>query len=217
MGRGTGLVLGVLAVAAAAVVAGAVVPLREGVSAGRTADVRLDHKTGYFNLPRIMRESNRGRTKVARLNAQRVRMSANLMGLRAMHVDLERELATTQGFSPESSATRERIGRDLLTVRRLIEDTDRQINKVLNDRASEIIAELYCDIRDTAAELAQEHGLDAVLAYPGNPATENPQEMELMLKSPADQPFYLDPAIEFTDEMLRRLNKKFAAEREPND
>src|SRR5262245_53078859 len=116
MRRGTGLVLGVLVVAAAAVVAGSGVLVRESVSAGPTVDVQPGHRTGYFNLPRVMRESNRGRTKVARLNAQRVRMSANLSGLRGMHVDLERELSTTQGFSPETTAARDRLGRDLLTV-----------------------------------------------------------------------------------------------------
>ena len=55
----------------------------------------------------------------------------------------------------------------------------------------------------------------ALLAFPDavtREEAENPLIKELKLKPPALSPFYLDPSVEFSDEILRRLNDKFAAE-----
>ncbi|AWM41853.1 hypothetical protein GobsT_70310 [Gemmata obscuriglobus] len=41
---------------------------------------------------------------------------------------------------------------------------------------------------------------------------ENPLFKELELKPTALQPFYVDPGAEFSDEIVRRRNEKFATE-----
>ena len=98
---------------------------------------------------------------------------------------------------------------------RQIEDTDRALNKMLNERASVIIVEIYDDIRAVTTAVAQESGLVALLAFPDavtREEAENPLIKELKLKPPALQPFYLDPSVDYSDEILRRLNEKFVAE-----
>ncbi len=204
MVRRLGLVSVVVGLAGAAFVAGLAATPREVVSAPSTAEVRIGQRTGYFNLPRVMARYYRARNQVRRLNDRRLLMGANLTGLRAMYLDLQ---ARAQACS--DPVQREVSGRHLVLLARQIEDRDREVNKALNDMASDIIAEMYREIRETVAELAREHALTAVHAYPGNPATEKAEEMELLLKPPAAHPFYIDPSAEYTDELIRRLNRKF--------
>jgi hypothetical protein len=95
---------------------------------------------------------------------------------------------------------------------RAVEDYERVNGKQLADTMPRLVAQLYHDVSGTCAEMAKEHGLHAVLAYPGNLNTTNPVEMELLLKVPAAHPLYLDPASDYTDELIERLNAKFAAD-----
>lgn len=100
-------------------------------------------------------------------------------------------------------------------VSRRIEDMDREINKIMNERASAIIVELYDEIYATTAAVARDHGATAVLAYPDAVTPEERESAfikELKLKPPAAQPFYLDPSVEYSDEIIRRLNEKLAGE-----
>jgi Skp family chaperone for outer membrane proteins len=203
-----------VAAVGAAFVTGAAVPTPP---AGPKADdpkqlVVIGQKTGYFNIARVMRESKRAKTAVARLNARRDRMAANITGMRHMHAALQAAIA--KEANPKK---RDALAEDLLTVARQIEDADREINKILNGRASIIIAELYDEIRAAVVGIAREHNLTAVLAYPDAVTpeeAENPYVKELKLKPPAAQPFYVDPVADVTSELLRQLNDKFDAENE---
>lgn len=206
--RHMGLLTLASALVVGAYVAGSsIVPPKEQAVAGPKPDVHIGQKTGYFNLARVLRESERARTQVARLNVKRERMAANLNGLRAMHVDLQKQI-----MAAVEPHRKDALSGDLIRIARLAEDTDRLCTKALNEQAGGVVVDLYKDLRATTADLARERGLDAVLGYPGNPATDVPMEMELMLKSPAAQPFYVDPSLEFSDEIIRRLNERFAAE-----
>jgi hypothetical protein len=63
--------------------------------------------------------------------------------------------------------------------------------------------------------MAKEQGLVAVLAYPDAITPDqlaNPQVKEMKLKPPAAYPFYLDPSVDYTDELIKRLNAKYAAD-----
>lgn len=205
----------VAVVAGAAFVTGATAPPKPPLPVEARADnprppINLGHKTGYFNMAKVMREYNRAKTAVVRLENRRIRLAANLVGLRAMHADLQaRHAAATdrdKKFDLES---------DLRSLARRVEDLDRTINKMLNERASIVIAEMYDEIKAVTTAVARENGLAALLAYPDAVTpqeAENPMIKELKLKPPALQPFYIDPSAEFSDEISRRLNEKFAAE-----
>jgi len=212
MMRWSVLVAGAIAVTCAAFVTGAAVPTKaekapEPVKAEAKPGIVLGQKTGYFNMAKVMREYKRAKTSVERLNAKRARMAANLTGLRNMYTELQ-----TMAKRETDEKRKEEIAGDLIMLARRIEDTDRDINKILNERASLIIAELYDEIYAAVAAMAREHNLTAVLAYPDAVSKEeadNPFVKELKLKPPAAQPFYVDPSAEFSNELIRRLNEKF--------
>lgn len=206
------LAAGAAVVAGAAFVTGSSIPPKPAVDLNKPAEVKavIGQKTGYFNMAKVMREYRKAQTAVARLNDRKNRMTANLIGLRAMALDVQ--TAAQRATLPSAKFDLEH---DLRMLQRFIEDGDREVAKLLNNQASVVIGELYDEIRSTVAELATEHGLHAVLAYPAavtREDAENPLYKELMLKPPAALPFYVDPSVEYTDELLQRLNAKFAAD-----
>ena len=211
-------VLAAVAVAAvgAAFVTGAAVPAK---SAKPPADAKPDEarpvvvvgqKTGFFNMAKVMREYKRAKTAVERLNARKDRMVANLLGLRNMHGELEAALKRAA-----TDKQKEELTSGIITLRRQIEDADREIQKILNNRAGIIIVELHDEMRAVVGAVARDNNLVAVLAYPDAVTpdeAESPMIKELRLKPPAAHPFYIDPSVDFTGEILRRLNEKFSAE-----
>jgi Skp family chaperone for outer membrane proteins len=174
------------------------------------AVVVVGQKTGYFNMAKVMREYQRAKTAVVRLEERKNRLVANIVGLRAMHADLQ--AMHKKATDPNAKFALEN---DMRNVQRRIEDADRAISKILNDRASGIIAGLYDEMQSVAAAVARDNALTALLAYPDAVTPEeasNPFVKELKLKPPALQPFYLDASADYSDEIVRRLNEKFAAE-----
>ena len=219
MVRWSVLAAGAAVVAGAAFVTGASIPPKAPpgpIKVEAQAIGVLAQKTGYFNMAAIMRENKRAKTIIERLNAKKVRMGANLVGMKAMHDELKVNLEAENKKSPIQK-TKEReyqMGRDLVALGRRIEDTARAADKLLNDRAAELIVEIHDELRATTAEMAREHGLAVVIAYPDAVTPEeanNPMIKEMKLKPPAAQPFYLDPSVDYTQELLERLNAKFAA------
>lgn len=209
------LAAGAAVVVGAALVTGASVPPspRAIVGHARPAEIKapvLGQKSGYFNMAKVMREYRRAKAGVEELNAKRVRMMANLVGLRGMYTDL-------QGIVQKTADQNEKyqISRDMVKLARQIEDIDREANKLLNNQASTVIVGLYDEMYAEASELAREHGLVVLMAYPDAVTPEeaaNPSVKELKLKPPAAHPFYLDPNVDYTDDLIHRLNAKFAAE-----
>ncbi len=210
------LAAGAVAVMGAAFVTGAAVPTKTArppneVKADARPPVAIGPRTGYFNMAKVMRDSRKAKTALERLNARRERLAANLVGVRNMYTDLQAVAQKPTTGAKKKDETTE----DMRMLARQIEDMDRALNKMLNERASVIIVEIYDDIRAVTTAVAQESGLVALLAFPDavtREEAENPLIKELKLKPPALQPFYLDPSVDYSDEILRRLNDKFAAE-----
>ena len=210
---------GVLAAGAAVVVGAALVtgasvpPPRPVPGPPRHEEIKgtvIGQKTGYFNMAKVMREYRRAKVAVDRLNARRFRMIANLVGLKGMFDELQASARTVTDANERFV-----LERDVRMLARQIEDGDREVSKLLNNQAALVITELHDEMRAEVVEMAREHGLVAVLAYPDAVTpeeAENPALKELKLKPPAAHPFYLDPSVDYTDELLRRLNDKFAAE-----
>jgi Skp family chaperone for outer membrane proteins len=210
------LAAGAVAVMAAAFVAGAAVPTKttrpptEVKADAEKPPVVVGQRTGYFNMAKVMRESKKAKTAVARLNARKDRMTANLLGMRNMHIELQNIAKTTT-----DPKRKDEIAGDLIMLARRIEDTDREIAKLLNERATIIIVELYDEIRAITTAVSRENGLTALLAYPDavtQEEAESPMVKELKLKPPALHPFYLDPSVDYSAEIVRRMNEKFDAD-----
>ena len=106
-----GLMAAALGLAGAAFVAGAAAPPREAVSAPDKPELKFGQKTGYFNMAAVMRDYNRAKTSVSRLNDRRNRMSANLVGLKAMFTEIQ--VTGQQAQAARQTAVIERCQRDL--------------------------------------------------------------------------------------------------------
>jgi Skp family chaperone for outer membrane proteins len=211
------LAAGAAVVVGAAFVTGTSVPPRSLPDTAKPEEARfvfVTQKTGYFNMAAVIREYKRAKTAVQRLNERRDRMSGNIRGLRAMHSELKvwHDAEQKKLVSDRDVKRMHRISGELLLLSRQIEDREGEMNRLLNDQATIIISELYDEIHAVAVEMAREHGLVALLAYPDAVTEEewaSPQVKELKLKPPAAQPFYLDPSVDYTAEIHERLNNKF--------
>lgn len=207
------LCAGAAVIAGAAFVTGASIPPRPSVAPPRPDEAKavvIGQKTGYFNMAQVMREYARAVDQVKDLNAERTELTAEIQAWRARYLKAKEEV-DAPGTSRED---KEKLGREMVQLARQIEDKDRDVNKLLNDRATQIISALYDDIRAVTVEVARENGLLAVLTFPDAATAEerdSPQVKELKLKPPAASPFYLDPSVDYTGELIRRLNAKYAA------
>ena len=205
-------VTGAVLVAGTAFVTGSSIPPKPPAAPAPTEVVKatvVGHKIGVFNMAAVMREYKRAKNQVKDLNDQRLRMSSDLLKWRDRHMQLQQEIQ--QEKNPK---TKEDMQKEMIQLARKMEDKDREINKALNDRATEIIGQLYDDIRATTVKIAREHGLVVIFAYPD---AVTPEEMEsvmvkeLKLKPPAAQPFFVDPSVDYTGELIERLNTRYAA------
>lgn len=168
-----------------------------------------------FNMAAVMRDYGKAKYQVYTLGKKRDGMSGDLNTWRGEFVKLQNELQLAK-----EPNVRDGIARKLLDLQRKIEDKGREIDKLLNDEASDIISKLYDDIKavvDATAGMNQYH---LVLAYPDAVTEEekrNPYLRELKLKPPAAQPFYVHPQIDITGIVVSTLNKWYPAPEVPKD
>jgi hypothetical protein len=212
---------GVAIIAGAAFVMGSSVPPRPPTKLPETQELKacatLGQNTGYFNMSKVMSEYQRAQSAVSRIGAQKDRMLANLAGLRAMYNDLPhqpRPVPAPQHLPPGIKLVGpDPLSPEAILLDRRIQDLELEIAKLTTNQASKVIVELYDELHSTVVELAHEHNLVAVLAFPDARSPEemdSPMIKELKLKPPAAQSFYLDSVADYTDELIERLNAKTA-------
>ena len=208
------LAAGAAVVAGAAFVTGASIPPKPSVGVDKLTEVKaisIGQRTGYFNMVRVMKEYKRAQLSVAKVNDGTKRVVSQLQGLREMYLELKAQQEQAKGVENKI-----RLASDMLKIQRLVEDLEREENKKRNQQAAVLIPEFYDEVKAVVAELAHAHSLHAVLAYPDAPTQEEaelPGLKEAKLKPPACTPFYLDPSVDYTDELIQRLNAKFVANR----
>ena len=162
-----------------------------------------------FNMAAVMRDYGKAKYQVHLLNEKRVQMSGDVMKLKDEYIKLQ-----TDAKNSKVPADQEKIGKRLVEIARVVEDREREINKVLNEDASKIISDLYDDIKRVVDKTAEMNGYHIVFAYP-DAVTEdemkNPFLKELKLKPPAAQPFYVARHVDLTGVVIETLNKWFPA------
>jgi Skp family chaperone for outer membrane proteins len=201
------LAAAVAVVVGAALVTGASVRPKDDVKPAGGRPPAAGNKTGYFNMARVTREYKFAENMGKELNSERARLAATLTQWRAQHAKLQQEIQ-----ADATGKLKQERGEELLALARKIEDEDRKAGQALNERAAKGIAQIYDNMHAAAAALAKAEGLVAVLAYPDAITPDqlaNPQIKEMKLKPPAAYPFYLDPSVDYTDELIKRLNAKF--------
>jgi Skp family chaperone for outer membrane proteins len=162
-----------------------------------------------FNMAAVMRDYGKAKYQVHLLNEKRVGMSGEIVKMKDEYVQLQKD-AKTKADPKEQ----EKIGQRLVAIARIVEDKERDINKVLNEDASKIISDLYDDIKRVVDKTAEMNGYHIVFAYPDAVTEEemrNPFLKELKLKPPAAQPFYVARHVDLTGVVIETLNKWFPA------
>lgn len=162
-----------------------------------------------FNMAAVMRDYGKAKFQVYQLNEERKGMSGELVKWRADYIKLQQGVQQ----SPDP-AIKDQMGKQMLELARKVEDKDRDINKVLNDKASGIISGLYDDIKMVVDKTAEMNGYHLVLAYPDAVTPDeqkNPYLKELKLKPPAAQPFFVHPQVDVTGVVVQTLNKWYPA------
>jgi Skp family chaperone for outer membrane proteins len=132
-------------------------------------------------------------------------MSGDLVKWRGEYIKLQQDVQK----APDPTV-KDQMGKQMVELARKIEDKDREINKVLNDKASSIISGLYDDIKLVVDKTAEMNGYHLVLAYPDAVTPDeqkNPYLKELKLKPPAAQPFFVHPQVDVTGVVVQTLNK----------
>lgn len=192
-------------VAGAAFVTGSSVPSAPGLAAGAKPP-RGGSRVGYVNLPRIHREYRKAAKLAGDLTAARKEAQDRVEALKVKALDARMALEAAR-----DAGEREQRAAELAALTRQAEDATAAGTRQTTTRAEAALKELFADIRVVVGQVARENGLDAVHAFPGDPETDKPAEIEYILKTPALAPLYLDPAADLTDRVLRRLNDRFEA------
>jgi Skp family chaperone for outer membrane proteins len=157
-----------------------------------------------FNMAGVMRDFGQAKYQVYLLNMQKNDLSKDLIAWRGEYIQHQQDLQKNANHPQKE----EKIQR-MLALTRAIEDKDREINKVLNDRASAIIADLYDKIKNVVDKTAEMNGYHIVFAYPDAVTAEelkSPYIKELKLKPPAAQPFYVAQHADITGVVVKTLN-----------
>jgi Skp family chaperone for outer membrane proteins len=165
-------------------------------------------KIAVFNMAKVMKDYEKAKHLVEKLNEERKKLSVELVKMREEHTRLQKDLKNLP-----TPAKKEELGE----LTRRIEDKEREINKILDTKASAIISSLYDDIKVVVDKTAEINGYDIVFAYPDATTpeeTDTPFMKELKLKPPAAQPFYVGKRVDLTDVVIKTLNVWYPAPKE---
>jgi Skp family chaperone for outer membrane proteins len=180
-------------------------PLLVGAAPPQPAAVTTaESRIAVFNMAMIMKEYKKAQYAVFKIGKERRELSAELIPMRENYTKLEQKIQIAQ-----NAAKKEELKEQLIELAREIQDTERKIDKHLNEKSSAVISELYDDIKAEVDKIAEVKGYDIVFAYPD--AT-SPEELksnyvkELKLKPPAAHPFFVSKKIDLTGEIIKELN-----------
>jgi Skp family chaperone for outer membrane proteins len=169
-------------------------------------------RIGYVNIANVLRHFERSNQEEAKIAQRKVAYDESM--------NAERDVLSQLNMQFQA-ADNQRLKRELqeraLECQRRIETINGEATKelaVLNDNKA--VAD-YEQLRDVIAELAKERGLDVVEAFPSATTEKekrSPKVSQLMLQTPALIPVYLNPDLDFTAEVIARLNKKYPPEKD---
>jgi Skp family chaperone for outer membrane proteins len=157
-----------------------------------------------FNMAAVMRDFEKAKFQVYKLNQSRVTNSGKLAQLRARALDLKKNFDQAIDQTVKS-----KLEKDLMEIQHQFQVEERDVNKALNDEASKIISKLYDEIKMVVDKTAEMNAYHIVFAYPDAVTPEeqaNPYLKELKLKPPAAQPFYVSKQVDITGIVIQTLN-----------
>jgi Skp family chaperone for outer membrane proteins len=160
-----------------------------------------------FNVAKVMKDYQKWQYYAAAMNKERVTQTTKLAALREQAMKLEGEIRieTVQ-------ATKSQKEQQLVALQRQFEDTQRAIQKDIDDKSAAHLRTLFGEIKNVVDAVAKTNGFDLVMAYPDAITPEemaNPLYFELKLRPPAAMPFYVSPNVDITAVVVATLNKHY--------
>jgi Skp family chaperone for outer membrane proteins len=163
-------------------------------------------KVGYVHIQRVLWESARAKSHGKALAEVRKKYDERL-------ADLREKSAASERIRPVVARPDEgyEAGERPRDPKRELSDTEAEARREFDTRADRLLGEMYKEVAVVSAELAREYGLDAVQTYPIAPGTIDLQQQKGVLSAPSAL-LYVRRDADLTDEVIRRLDKRFASE-----
>jgi Skp family chaperone for outer membrane proteins len=164
-------------------------------------------RVGYFNVAKVLRDAQWANQEGAKITRRREEFKGKVGEKREAAAKLRKDLEATS-----AADTRQALKGKIETLEAEIQRIDAEAQKELTDASNAVITRVYDQFKTVAQEVAEEHGLDVIQAFPAASRPEDekhPQVAQLMLQTPALIPFYLRPEWDVTQDVIDRLNKKY--------
>ncbi len=161
-----------------------------------------------FNMAAVMKDYGKAKYQVYLLTEERKKLSADLTGMKGDYVKLQQDIQIQR-----DAGIKDAMQKQMVELGRRLEDKTREIDKVLNDKASNVISSLYDEIKSVVDKTAEMNGYLIVFAYPDATGADekSPYVKELKLKPPAAQPFYVSKQVDITQVVITALNTWYPA------
>ena len=169
-------------------------------SAGRVA---------VFNVAKVMRDYKKWNAFAQIMNEKRIAASSALVKTRTEIATLQQTLATEV-----VQAKKEEIAKNIVSLQRGLEDSERTLRKQLDDESAGYLKNLFVEIQTCVNAVVQANGFDLVMAYPDaltKEEMESPMYYDLKLRPNAAMPFYISPNADMTDVLIATLNARYPA------
>jgi Skp family chaperone for outer membrane proteins len=173
-----------------------------------------NHPTiAVFNMAAVMREYHKAKFQTYVLNEEKKKRSVDLVAKQGEYVKLKTEVQIQK-----DPTTRDQMQLRMLALQRQIEDLEREINKQMNSKVSDVISTLYDEIKSVVDRTAEMNGYLIVFAYPDAVGDDmkNPYMKELKLKPSAAQPFYVARQVDITQVVIQALNSWYPSQLPPD-
>jgi Skp family chaperone for outer membrane proteins len=169
-------------------------------------------RIGYVNVAKVLGDFRRMNQECERITARRIAY----LGQAKSERDLIQQL-TLQYNATRDSQLKKALQEQALAANRRLEAIDKEATENLTDLSNKNNVAVFRQISDAIADLAKDRGLDVVEGFSAAWLPENqrgPEVAKSMLHTPALMPYYLKPELDFTDEIIERLNKKYPPEKD---
>jgi Skp family chaperone for outer membrane proteins len=185
---------------------GTVVGLRP-IAAAKEPGKITPARMGYVNIAKVLHDFEKAYADGKKITNMRQEYVEKMKPLREALDAKQKQIAVTvnamelEVLEKEANALDQQLGQ-----------LDKEAQKALSDLTDKTIVDVYRDIRESIARIADELGLDVVLAWPDS---QNPEEdkkvavAQLKLQTPALIPFYLRPELDITEMVVKKLNAKY--------
>jgi Skp family chaperone for outer membrane proteins len=169
-------------------------------------------RIGYVNIARVVQGFERLNQEEAMIAERIAAFDAKIVEGRSVLAQLNAQYRGTV-----DTDEKKRLQEQALAVHKRVGDVDDDARKEMAVLNNNKLIGAYEQIREVVAELAKDRGLDVVEAFPAaaSPREDrSPKVAQLTIQASALMPLYLNPELDFTTQVIDRLNKKYPPQKD---